>query len=201
MHHLAPAIFIAALAAASLTLARPLDITGSLDDAISDVWEESMGSISDGHRIDTVDVSLEGRARDTDFADGSLDFFSRYDCTNPCVDIGYCTGSTRTLGNLKMADGQESAGAWSTANGVSGCWDVPEGTHSVALSVSDGHGYSGRNLTCAEIKEKADRDEWTGIEWFVLESGEGGEGVCNWEDRLPEGLKSIGYNWEVPARL
>lgn len=136
-----------------------------------------------------INTALASRKRG--FFGGTTSFFTRADCTNPCVENGFCLGGTTNKGDL---DPNNSYGVWHSSEGISGCWDVPAGAKSLLLTETTGHGFSGSSFTCAEKKKAADTKIWDGAMSFDVKFGKGTTG--NWQcTYLEGGWKSVGYNW------
>lgn len=115
---------------------------------------------------------------------GSVNFYSRPDCRNPCVTTAYCAVvRDRLAGDLGSFD-------WSGDESVS-CWDVLAGTKGVGLVAGGegvGRGYVGITVAC-EGRRGGKRYETREVNW-----GEGGkvEGQeCSSAGDLPEGVKAI----------
>ena len=110
---------------------------------------------------------------------GSVNFYKRYDCKNPCVENGYCLSGQANKG---MKGSTDSWIGWD-----SGCWDRPAGVHSLRLSISNGHKYTGIDKTCAQWKA-----DGFAAKQFPLGSSKK-KGVCN---VLPgDKIKAVFYNW------
>lgn len=164
---------IAVLATASLIAAAPLDT-------------HHHGTKHTGSSVDTLSK------RKT--IAGTTYFFSRADCTNPCVENGLCLSGQTHKGNLQN---DNHSGQWSTFGGDRTCWDVPAGTKSVSLTVGNDHGYWATDVPCDELSDRIAKGTDAGITWYKLGSGdsESGPGICNGPDNLPQGLRSIAYAW------
>ena len=78
--------------------------------------------------------------------EASVNWFKRWDCRDDCVEIGMCLS------------GQEYRGTgFSTSDWIgwdAGCWDRPDGIHSLALSVNNGHKFSAINQDCKTYTDK-----------------------------------------------
>lgn len=75
---------------------------------------------------------------------GAVNFYERWDCTNACVEKGYCPFNMETKG---MAGSESPFIGWSA-----GCWNVPSGAHSLGLSISNGHKFSSVGVSCEDFK-------------------------------------------------
>lgn len=161
---------LAALAAADISLAVPLDVHG--------------------HDSTT---SIEGRGH---VFGGKVDFFSRYDCTNPCLTSGSCRGGADAKGDLTVKD---QDGDFSSIKVQTLCWDVPAGAHAVALTVSDGHGFNGSSVSCDQGLKNYHSDNYDGVRAVIMLSGdhEASGQKCNTaaSETLPDWVRSISYNW------
>jgi len=85
----------------------------------------------------------------------SVNWFTRRDCQNPCVEIGFCTGNEHTgimPGSYSEWDGGDSGG--------SGCFDRPSSANSLALSVNNGHAFHAVNVSCKEYEAAAAKKQW-----------------------------------------
>ena len=113
---------------------------------------------------------------------GSINFFKRWDCHNPCVEDGSCQPGQESQG--LMPGSVDPLIAWGY-----GCLDRPDGVHSLALSISNGHGFSGINTTCAEWWEKPYDAHVYELEW----ADSYGPGKCN--VFVADHIKAIYYHW------
>lgn len=146
------------------------------------------GTLISGAPLNVTATALSPRAK---FFSGTTSFFSRADCTNPCVESGSCLSGTTNKGDL---DPNNSYGVWHSSEGISGCWDVPAYAKSLLLTESTGHGFLGSSLTCAEMKKAVDTNIWDGARGFIVKFGKGE--TRNWQCTfLEEGMKSVVYNW------
>jgi hypothetical protein len=121
-------------------------------------------------------VALESRS-----FQGSINWFTRYDCQNPCVEIGYCLSGQTSEG---MSGSSDPWIGWD-----SGCWDRPDGAHSVALSVSNGHKFKAISKSCEEWK----KDNFNAQSWDLAREDSYSDGKCN--VLSGEGAKAVYYVW------
>lgn len=113
---------------------------------------------------------------------GSINWFARYDCKNPCVEHGYCLSGQVSEG----AEGSEDPWiGWDN-----GCFDRPEGIHSLALSVSNGHHFSGIDKSCAQWKA----DNYDAKSTVLASGSKYGEDECTVFDG--HHIKAVFYHWE-----
>ena len=113
--------------------------------------------------------------------DASINFFTRYDCTNPCVENGMCLAGQTGEGFSALSD--DDWVGWD-----SGCWDFPEGTHSLALSVNNGHKFTGIDKSCAAWKKSGiQANSWT------MRVGSYPDDKCNTFNHGK--IKAVYYHW------
>lgn len=138
--------------------------------------------------MNVTELNLSARAK---FSGGTTSFFSRADCTSPCVENGSCLAGATNKSDL---DPNNSYGIWHSSEGISGCWDVPAHAKSLLLTESSGKGFKGSSFTCAQIKKAADTKNWNGATKFPVKFGKGITG--NWQCTfLDEEMKSVSYIW------
>lgn len=75
---------------------------------------------------------------------GAVNFYERWNCTNKCVEEGYCPFNEEFKG---MTGSEPNFIGW-----TSGCWNVPAGAHSLGLSISNGHKFSSVGVSCDAFK-------------------------------------------------
>lgn len=109
---------------------------------------------------------------------GHINFFSRWDCQADCVKNGMCLSGQVGRG-MKGSD-QDWIG-WD-----SGCWDRPVGAHSLALSISNGHKFTGISKSC----EKWKADGFV-ADAYALVSGK--KDQCN--VFKGDKIKAVFYHW------
>ena len=111
---------------------------------------------------------------------GDVSFYERWDCTNACVEQGYCPFG-------KQSEGMKGEGASPFIGWSSGCWDVPGKAHSLGLSISNGHKFSSVGVTCKEFA-----DGGFTAPTKLLEVGK--EQACNVLD--DPSVKAVFYHWD-----
>jgi hypothetical protein len=112
---------------------------------------------------------------------GSINWFSRYDCTNPCVEDGYCLSGQESEGDL---GGEDSFIGWD-----SGCWDRPAGAHSVAVSVDNGHKFTAIDKSCKKFHE----DGYVANEYQLPTEDAYGAGKCT--EMAGTRWEAVYYDW------
>jgi hypothetical protein len=117
---------------------------------------------------------------------GSVNFFSRWDCSDPCTTTGWCTGDEVNLGDLK--DGDNEWSRWDT-----GCWDRPAGTSSLSLKINNGHKITGINMSCAQWKKQTAANNYDAYSFALNVGPWKGGAACN---VFPgERLQAVIYHW------
>ncbi|KAK3058746.1 hypothetical protein LTR09_000311 [Extremus antarcticus] len=113
--------------------------------------------------------------------DASINWFERYDCQDKCVETGMCLM------------GQTNNGMWpSDSDWIgwdSGCWDRPDGANSIALSVSNGHKFTGISKSCNEWKG----DDFKAQTWDLDSGASYGADKCNHFYHYH--IKAVVYQW------
>ena len=112
---------------------------------------------------------------------GSINWFSRYDCRNPCVEDGMCASGQTGTGDLGSDEGLLS---W-----TSGCWDRPAGAHSVSVAVDDGHKFTALSVSCDEF----DSNGYKADEYQLPTADSGSGGTCT--QLAHHKWKSVMYDW------
>ena len=118
---------------------------------------------------------------------GSINFFTRSDCQDTCVEHGYCLSGESSTG---MYGSEDPFIGWDE-----GCWDRSDGAHSVALSVDNGHGFSGINMSCKKMRALIKGDgSWDGVRIFPMASADDySAGQCNKMQK--DVIKAVYYHW------
>ena len=115
---------------------------------------------------------------------GSINWFTRWDCQNDCVEDGYCLSGQVDEG---MAGSQDPWIGWDN-----GCWDRPAGAHSLYLSMDNGHKFSAvKGKSCAQFKN----DGYVAETYHVRnhkQYGPGPAGKCN---VLETDTAAVFYHW------
>ena len=112
---------------------------------------------------------------------GTINYFSRYDCTNPCVEDGMCLSGQTGTGDLLNI---QSFLGWDAE-----CWDRPAGAHSASFSVDNGHGFTAIDKSCADFK----KDGYVANIYFKGGSSDNSKPTC-----MPMNhhhVKAVYYNW------
>lgn len=87
--------------------------------------------------------------------DGTMNFFSRYSCTNPCVEDGFCLAGQETTGDLYTGE----------VAPYNSCFDRPAGAQAAYFDVSNNHKFIAIDKTC---------EEYTNSGWVAHTYFEGG---------------------------
>ena len=114
--------------------------------------------------------------------DGSINWFTRDDCQNPCIEIGMCL-----MGQTNKGMTPYSENDW--IGWDSGCWDRPDGANSIALSVSNGHKFTGIGKTCKEWKD----DGFEAQSWDLKSGDQYGDDKCNYIRH--QHIQAVFYHW------
>lgn len=111
--------------------------------------------------------------------EGNINWFERWDCKDDCVENGLCLSGQAGRG---MKGSAQNWVGWD-----SGCWDRLAGAQSLALSISDGHKFSGIDKSCKQWKADGFAARLT-----PLKSGKKDE--CN--VFKADKIKAVFYHWE-----
>ena len=109
---------------------------------------------------------------------GNINFFKRWDCSDDCVENGLCLSGQRDRG---MSGSAQDWIGWDD-----GCWDRPAGAHSLALSISNGHKFTGIDKSCKQWKA-----DGFAAKTFALKSGK--KDQCN--VFKGDKIKAVFYHW------
>ena len=81
-----------------------------------------------------------------DTIQASLNWFTRSDCQNSCIEHGLCLVSPHE------GDKSQSTSEW--IGWSTGCFDRPSNSESISLSVNNGHKFLAVNQDCATYTKK-----------------------------------------------
>lgn len=108
---------------------------------------------------------------------GSVEFFTRYDCQNDCVaDPGWCLAG-------QVDEGMQGSDSSWIGDGT-GCFHRPESAHSLKLTIDNGHKYTAIDHTCEHIEKYG----WDGVRTWNFE-------VDKCHVMNGDVVKAIQYEW------